>query len=132
MAAYLNQFKRKLAHQMGLDSKKTPGDENGTKALMRILGMSGEQPQNIFYRNRSECDSIWLPLVLSDQKIGGQVLEKINSIVSKEVKQKPDLDVWDMNSPNVYASETIYESDDWFVTFEKGNGTYLMRIYKKP
>ena len=131
MSAYLNQFKRRIATQMGL--AKTPEDENATKALMKIWGMCGEQPQNIFYRNRSECDSIWLPEVLVDSQIGCQVLKKINSIVSKEVKQRPDLDVWDMNRPYIYGKcESIYESDDWFVTFQKGNGAYLMKIYKKP
>ena len=129
MAAYLNQFKKKIASQMGL--AKTPEDKNATKALMKIWGLSGEQPQNIFYRNRSECDSIWLPQVLGDQEIGKQVREQINSIVSKEVKQRPDLDVWDMDSiPSEKNSEKLFKSKQWTVIFEKGMGSYFMRIYK--
>ena len=129
MSAYLNQFKQKIASQMGLT--KTKEDKNATKALMKIWGLSGEQPQNIFYRNRSECDSIYLPLVLSDPEIGEQVREKINSIVSKEVKQRPDLDVWDMEGiPSEKDSEKLFKSKQWTVIFEKGAGRYFVRIYK--
>ena len=132
MPAYLNQFKRRLAHQMGLDSKRKPQDQYGTRELMDIWGLRGEQPQNIYYRNRSECDSIWLPEVLSDQEIGGQVRKKVNTIVSKEVKLKPDLNVWDMDSMvSGNDFESKYESKEWLVTFKKQKGTYLMRIYKK-
>lgn len=130
MSAYLNQFKQKIASQMGLT--KTPEDKNATKALMKIWGLSGEQPKNVYYRNRSECDSIWLPQVLCDPEIGGQVREQINSIVSKEVKQRPDLDVWDMDSiPSEKNSEKLFKSKQWTVIFEKGTaGNYFMRIYK--
>ena len=129
MSAYLNQFKQKIASQMGLT--KTPEDKNATKALMKIWGLSGEQPKNVYYRNRSECDSIWLPQVLGDPEIGKQVREQINSIVSKEVKQRPDLDVWDMDSiPSEKNSEKLFKSKQWTVILEKGTGSYFMRIYK--
>ena len=132
MSAYLNQFKRRIAHQKGLDSKKTPGDEYGTKALMKIWGLSGEQPQNIFYRNRNEYDSIWFLSVWDDPEIGESIRKKINAIVSAKLQDKPDLNVWDMSGTKVVGTPNeTFESVDWIVTFEKSTDVTYMRIYHK-
>lgn len=131
MSAYLNQFKRRFAREKGLANRDNLIDPHGTKALLEQWGLTQNQPWNIFYRNRNEYDSIWLPLVLGDPEIGKQVREQINSIVSKEVKQRPDLDVWDMDSiPSEKNSEKLFKSKQWTVIFEKGTGSYFMRIYK--
>ena len=132
MAAYLNQFKRRIAGEKGLANKDNPIDPNGTKRLMNEWGLTQNQPKNIFYRNRNEYDCIWFVDLMEDASIAMMVKAKIREKVSEAIKDKPDLYIWDMDGSTVQGKpDVILESKKWIVTFQEGDSCTEMRIYKK-